>query len=131
MFHEEPLAKREDVMVTDPVCQMRIDEKTAPAQTSHQGTILHFCSTRCKERFDASPERFLRNSEEMTAGKTPSFLPRRQDLKRVDLPISGMSCASCAARIEKGLSRMNGISEVKVNLATEKALVSSTSPISV
>ena len=59
----------------------------------------------------------------MTAGKTPSFLPRRQDLKSVDLPISGMSCASCAARIEKGLSRMNGISEVKVNLATEKAVV--------
>jgi Cu+-exporting ATPase len=41
----------------------------------------------------------------------------------VTLPIGGMSCASCAARIEKGLRNLSGIKEANVNLATEKAVV--------
>lgn len=41
----------------------------------------------------------------------------------VTLPITGMSCASCSARIEKGLRNLSGIKEANVNLATEKAVV--------
>lgn len=36
------------------------------------------------------------------------------------LKIKGMSCASCAARIEKVLGKVNGISKANVNFATEK-----------
>lgn len=43
--------------------------------------------------------------------------------KRIDIPITGMTCAACANRIEKGLSRMDGVKEVAVNFATEKAAV--------
>jgi P-type Cu+ transporter len=43
--------------------------------------------------------------------------------KKIALPISGMSCASCAGRIEKGLSLLEGVREANVNLATEKAVV--------
>jgi P-type Cu+ transporter len=39
------------------------------------------------------------------------------------LPIKGMSCASCVGRVEKGLRGLPGVTEVEVNLATEKALV--------
>ncbi|WP_081982292.1 heavy metal translocating P-type ATPase [Streptacidiphilus albus] len=42
---------------------------------------------------------------------------------RVELAIGGMTCASCAARIEKKLNRMEGV-EATVNYATEKAVVS-------
>ncbi|MCX8145417.1 MAG: heavy metal translocating P-type ATPase [Azovibrio sp.] len=42
--------------------------------------------------------------------------------KRLDLPIAGMSCAACAARIEKVLNNLPGI-EASVNLASEKASV--------
>ncbi|MHA6760111.1 heavy metal translocating P-type ATPase [Streptacidiphilus sp. PAMC 29251] len=42
---------------------------------------------------------------------------------RVELAIGGMTCASCAARIEKKLNRMDGV-EATVNYATEKASVS-------
>ncbi|MDT0183036.1 heavy metal translocating P-type ATPase [Microbacterium sp. ARD31] len=42
---------------------------------------------------------------------------------RVELQIGGMTCASCAARIEKKLNRMPGVA-ASVNYATEKALVS-------
>ncbi|MEU6971712.1 heavy metal translocating P-type ATPase [Kitasatospora aureofaciens] len=41
---------------------------------------------------------------------------------RVELSIGGMTCASCAARIEKKLNRMDGV-EAAVNFATEKARV--------
>lgn len=42
---------------------------------------------------------------------------------RVDLRIKGMTCAACAARIEKKLSRQDGVVKAAVNLATEKAAV--------
>lgn len=41
---------------------------------------------------------------------------------RFELEIGGMTCASCAARIEKRLNRMDGV-EASVNYATEKAFV--------
>ncbi|MEU0048678.1 heavy metal translocating P-type ATPase [Streptomyces sp. NPDC006309] len=41
---------------------------------------------------------------------------------RVELLIGGMTCASCAARVEKKLNRMDGVSAT-VNFATEKARV--------
>jgi P-type Cu+ transporter len=41
----------------------------------------------------------------------------------VTLQITGMTCAACAARIEKGLKRLDGITEANVNLALEKATV--------
>ncbi|GGT20537.1 carbonate dehydratase [Streptomyces kurssanovii] len=42
--------------------------------------------------------------------------------RSVELAIGGMTCASCAARIEKKLNRMDGV-EATVNYATEKAKV--------
>ena len=38
--------------------------------------------------------------------------------------IVGMTCASCALRIEKGLGRLEGVKDVRVNFGTEKATVS-------
>jgi len=40
-----------------------------------------------------------------------------------DLPIAGMTCASCAGRVERALSKVSGASAVSVNLATEQARV--------
>jgi Cu+-exporting ATPase len=42
--------------------------------------------------------------------------------EHVDLPITGMTCASCANRIERRLNRLDGVS-ASVNYATEKAAV--------
>ena len=42
---------------------------------------------------------------------------------RAVLPIAGMTCANCAARIERGLRRTSGVVEASVNLATERAAV--------
>jgi P-type Cu+ transporter len=43
--------------------------------------------------------------------------------EKISLPISGMTCASCAAHVEKALREVNGVTSAFVNLATEKATV--------
>lgn len=43
--------------------------------------------------------------------------------------VSGMTCASCANLIEKKLSKIEGIHEVHVNLATKQAIVESEKPV--
>ncbi|MFA9439612.1 heavy metal translocating P-type ATPase [Uliginosibacterium sp. sgz301328] len=43
--------------------------------------------------------------------------------QEVDLAISGMTCASCVARVEKALSRVAGVTGATVNLASESARV--------
>ncbi|MEI6579106.1 MAG: heavy metal translocating P-type ATPase [Eubacteriales bacterium] len=41
----------------------------------------------------------------------------------VTIPIGGMTCAACSARIEKVVGKIDGVENVSVNLATEKATV--------
>lgn len=43
--------------------------------------------------------------------------------EKTEFDITGMTCASCSARIEKGLNKMDGVIKATVNLALEKALV--------
>ncbi|PKH09032.1 heavy metal translocating P-type ATPase [Planomicrobium sp. MB-3u-38] len=43
--------------------------------------------------------------------------------ERIELSLSGMTCAACATRIEKVLSKTDGVIQANVNLASEKATV--------
>ncbi len=45
------------------------------------------------------------------------------DNKKIGLPVEGMSCASCVAKIEGAIRGVDGVEGVSVNLATEKASV--------
>jgi len=38
-------------------------------------------------------------------------------------PVAGMTCASCVARVEKALGKVEGVVSAQVNLATETAQV--------
>jgi P-type Cu+ transporter len=49
--------------------------------------------------------------------------------KETTLQISGMTCAACAIRIEKGLNKLEGVEKAGVNLALEKSTVSYDSEI--
>jgi len=46
-----------------------------------------------------------------------------ENTQKVEIPIEGMSCAACAAAVEKGIQKLEGIATVHVNLATKKAIV--------
>lgn len=43
--------------------------------------------------------------------------------KRLTVDVVGMTCAACSARIEKSLSKLEGIDKANVNLSTNKATV--------
>ncbi|MFF1808378.1 heavy metal translocating P-type ATPase [Streptomyces sp. NPDC058251] len=62
----------------------------------------------------AAPETVIAETSQTSPPSTPS---------EVELSIGGMTCASCAARVEKKLNRMDGVTAT-VNFATEKAKVS-------
>jgi len=110
---------------TDPVCGMQIDIADAAAMSVHKGWLIYFCNRSCKEKFDADPEKYLKPGADDADRKPPAQnrAVKNLKLKTVEFPVSGMSCASCVARIEKGLSKMSGIQEAKVNFASEKASV--------
>ncbi len=43
--------------------------------------------------------------------------------EKIELPITGMNCAACAARIEKELNKMEDIREARVNFPLKKAVI--------
>jgi Cu+-exporting ATPase len=45
------------------------------------------------------------------------------DAATLNLPIEGMTCATCAGRVEKALAKVPGVQRVEVNLATDSAAV--------
>ncbi|SDE80982.1 Cu+-exporting ATPase [Thermus arciformis] len=42
---------------------------------------------------------------------------------RAEIPVKGMTCAACVARVERALAKLPGVLAASVNLATEKAFV--------
>ncbi|MGX9389572.1 heavy metal translocating P-type ATPase [Nitrobacteraceae bacterium UC4446_H13] len=47
----------------------------------------------------------------------------------ISLPIEGMTCASCVGRVEKALKAVPGVETVAVNLATERASITTSVPV--
>jgi Au+-exporting ATPase len=47
----------------------------------------------------------------------------------ISLPIEGMTCASCVGRVEKALKAVSGVEAVSVNLATERASITTNAPV--
>lgn len=124
-----------EIKAIDPVCGMSVDPARAAAHTERNGISVYFCSLACKERFDADPERFTKMSK-TDANISSSVKPDTQALpthhlqtesddtgESVDLPITGMTCAACARRIERRLSKATGVRRAGVNFATSRATV--------
>ena len=120
--------------VKDPVCGMVIDEKTARGTGEFQGETYYFCSENCLETFNQNPAEYAADAKEdvlpSAVNKPMSAAAGKHDHssangagERVDLPITGMTCAACANRIEKQLKKQTGVDGASVNFATSKATV--------
>ena len=58
--HAQPDNSRDHgTIVTDPVCDMKVDTRTAAHKLELDGTIYFFCSARCLEKFRADPDQYL------------------------------------------------------------------------
>jgi len=71
-----------------------------------------------KAHFDVSDKKLIN-----TAADTITKAGYEVPLSVFEFGVEGMTCASCVSRIEKVLSKMNGVKSVSVNLATEQANV--------
>jgi len=86
-----------------------------------------------KKKFDENPEKYLapevKKDTEVDMGSQTSQEESVPELEkkdgvmseRIDLPIVGMSCASCASTIQRDLSHLKGVAKANVNYATSKA----------
>jgi cation-transporting ATPase V/Cu+-exporting ATPase len=63
-----------------------------------------------------------RSAERLRAGETAPGATG-DAAQEVELDVSGMTCGSCAARVQKTLGRQPGVARADVNLATERATV--------
>lgn len=64
--------------VQDPVCGMTIDSDTAKARVEVGGTTYYFCSTSCRQVFEADPERYVPRPAERTATEEPVVLEQHE-----------------------------------------------------
>jgi P-type Cu+ transporter len=80
----------------DPVCGMRVDPATARHRTTHKGQDYFFCSGRCRERFEADPEKFLQPKQAEPASSLGAIYtcPMHPEVRQVgpgSCPICGMA----------------------------------------
>lgn len=86
----------DDGRVLDPVCGMRVDPLTAKHRFAYKGHEYFFCGGRCRERFEAEPEKFLKpKAPELAApAGTVYTCPMHPEVKQVgpgSCPICGMA----------------------------------------
>ncbi len=117
-------------MARDVVCGMDVEEGKAAAVSEYRGKKYFFCSEYCKRKFDQNPEKYLPASDgppdPPDAGKAEKGAAQKNGdstREQIDLPIRGMSCASCALNIQKNLALLAGVEKASVNLATSRATV--------
>ncbi len=122
-------------MAKDLVCGMEVNKDEAAASSLYKRKKYYFCSPVCKTKFDENPEKYIKPEESEEDGsnkgelhpedkKEPAFERTKEGKsERIDLPIVGMSCASCASTIQRGLASLKGVEKANVNFATSKATV--------
>ncbi len=100
-------------------CSARVAKalKKTPGVTD---ATVNLASEQAEVQFDptlAAPDRLVTAIEEAGYGVITDC---------VDIPITGMTCASCSARVEKALRNVPGVIDATVNLASEHATVTFT-----
>jgi len=122
---------------------MEVPEAKAAATSDYRGKKYFFCSEYCKQEYDKDPEKYLspawkpggmpvpaagapEEMPEVAEGAKVPLEPGRPSggkAQRIDLPVRGMSCAGCAANIQKNLGALEGVDKANVNFATSMATV--------
>jgi len=91
----------------DPVCGMRVNRESARHRFAHGGEEYFFCSARCRERFAAEPEKFLKPKqvEPVPPEGTIYTCPMHPEVRQVgagSCPICGMALEPEQVSLEQG-----------------------------
>ena len=97
-------------------CTARVERALTKVAGVSEATV-NLATERASVRFDAQQTGVPALLEAVArAGYDPVT-------ERTSLAVSGMTCASCTARVERSLKRLDGVVDASVNLATERASV--------
>jgi Cu+-exporting ATPase len=102
-------------------CALRIEKNLSKIPGVKQATV-NFATEKAAVEYDpavATAGQFEETVKKLGYG----IIQTAQPEEKVTLKITGMSCAACAAKIEKRLGKLDGMIKAAVNLATEKATV--------
>jgi len=91
---------------TDPVCGMQVS-RDSRFHAEHQGTVYHFCSERCEQRFQADPQRYLRPAPDAEQPPVPQgtiyTCPMHPEIRQ-DHP---GNCPICGMTLEPVIPELN------------------------
>ena len=98
MAHQAQTAHSDPAAARDPVCGMAVDPATAKGGThDHGGRTYAFCGPRCREKFAADPERYLRPAPAAVATPSARYVcPMDADVRA---PAPG-PCPKCGMALE-------------------------------
>ena len=106
--------------MTCAACSARI-EKVLARKAGIKSAHVNLASEKMTVAFD---EDQISSQDIQEAVKQLGYAAREQQQhQQVSLPIGGMTCAACSARIEKVLGKTPGITRISVNLANEQAVI--------
>ena len=99
--------KHEENFAIDPVCGMRVDRETAKHRLDYRGEQYFFCGARCRERFEAEPEKFLKPREPGPAAPAGAIYtcPMHPEVRQVgpgSCPICGMALEPEQVSLDQG-----------------------------
>ncbi|HEY0628953.1 MAG TPA: heavy metal translocating P-type ATPase [Sphingomicrobium sp.] len=109
--HDAPAGPEHGPLVTDPVCGMKVDTRTADHHVRLGEVDHYFCSARCLERFKANPDQYLnptskdRTALAATAAGTIWTCPMHPEIRRDgpgQCPICGMALEPLEPSLEEG-----------------------------
>ncbi|NJN65241.1 MAG: copper-translocating P-type ATPase [Chloroflexaceae bacterium] len=97
-------------------CSARVEKalKKVPGVSEASVNLANEQVSICFDPSDAAPARLLDAVEQAGYGVITN---------RAEFPVTGMTCASCSARVEKALRKVPGVLDAQVNLASEQAFV--------
>ncbi|KPU27304.1 ATPase [Caloranaerobacter sp. TR13] len=96
-------------------------EKSVNKLNGVEAANVNFATEKLKVKFDESK---VSISDIKNAVKDAGYSADEEvDVREVIIPIGGMTCASCAKAIEKEINKLEGVKQVSVNFATERASV--------
>lgn len=106
--------------MTCAACAQRI-EKTVRKLTGIEQASVNLASEKLFVEYDAGILPLATIKEAVK--KIGYEVVEKTDSSNVTIPIGGMTCAACAQRVEKAVKKLEGVTSVSVNFATEKATV--------
>jgi len=100
-------------------------EKTLKREPGITNANVNFATEKATVEYDTEKVDLKRIGESIkeTGYEPVGIATEGEKIKEIRLKITGMTCASCAATVEKALKGLEGVKAANVNIATEKATV--------